>query len=294
MAFTLKIQSKGLFNKAKAIDFGTLLRECKLQHGSYNDFYVMDMGKSNNGTAILYNPARIGRGIFFDARNVGKGEITVNYNIPTTAAEIKDFVNVVKEVERQFGKASFHCEEENKDYTTASLESAIPQMIEFSTQKLNEGCAKNDSMNYILTLAMFPWYVDDEHREKYKTCTSLDDFEATIHAMQNTDLYYAKPSLFKDKSNKILAFYTLTSNCESLFPANPRNFLNMNVQSIDKAFIRFFIFEEKKVVDGHYSYRQFIEFAKQKGATQFDAERLRVPEISKEDIMEFVNSVSQE
>ena len=277
MAFTLKIQSKGLFNKAKTIDFGALLRECKLQHGSYNDFYVMDMGKSNNGTAILYNPARIGRGIFFDARNVGKGEITVNYNIPTTAAEIKDFVNVVKEVERQFGKASFHCEEENKDYTTASLESAIPQMIEFSTQKLNEGCAKNDSMNYILTLAMFPWYVD-----------------ATIHAMQNTDLYYAKPSLFKDKSNKILAFYTLTSNCESLFPANPRNFLNMNVQSIDKAFIRFFIFEEKKVVDGHYSYRQFIEFAKQKGATQFDAERLRVPEISKEDIMEFVNSVSQE
>ena len=61
-----------------------------------------------------------------------------------------------------------------------------------------------------------------------------------------------------------------------------------------KAFIRFFIFEEKKVVDGHYSYRQFIEFAKQKGATQFDAERLRVPEISKEEIMEFVNSVSQE
>ena len=72
------------------------------------------------------------------------------------------------------------------------------------------------------------------------------------------------------------------------------NFLNMNVQSIDKAFIRFFIFEEKKVVDGHYSYRQFIEFVKQKGATQFDAERLRVPEISKEEIMEFVNSGSQE
>ena len=37
MAFTLKIQSKGLFNKTKAIDFGALLRECKLQHGSYND-----------------------------------------------------------------------------------------------------------------------------------------------------------------------------------------------------------------------------------------------------------------
>ena len=98
-----------------------------------DDFYVMDMGKSNNGTAILYNPARIGRGIFFDARNVGKGEIIVNYNIPTTATEIQDFVNVVKEVDRQFGKASFHCEEENKEYTTAiaapSVAVNIPPVI---------------------------------------------------------------------------------------------------------------------------------------------------------------------
>ena len=131
MAFTLVIQSKGLFNKAKSIDFAALLNNCKLSYGSYNDFYTMDEGKTKSGTAILFNPDRIGRGIFFDAGNVSKGEIKVSYNIPTTAAEIEDFVKVVKEVERQFGKASLHCEEENKDYSSSELEKNIPFYCRF-------------------------------------------------------------------------------------------------------------------------------------------------------------------
>ena len=294
MSFTLVIQSKGLFNKAKSIDFAALLNNCKLSYGSYNDFYTMDEGKTKNGTAILYNPNRIGRGIFFDAGNVSKGEIKVSYNIPTTAAEIEDFVKVVKEVERQFGKASLHCEEENKDYSSSELEKNIPFMTEFSLKQLNEGCVKNGNMQYILTLAKFPWYMDDEKKEKYKTIKSLDDFEETIHGLQKNDVYYAKPSLFKDgKSGKILAFYTLTSNCESYFPVKPDSFLNFDAPKIDEALVRFFIYEEEKVVDGYYPYEKFVEFIKEKGATKFDAERLRVPEISKAEIMEFVESVKQ-
>ena len=294
MAFTLVIQSKGLFNKAKSIHFAALLNNCKLSYGSYNDFYTMDEGKTKNGTAILYNPNRIGRGIFFDAGNVSKGVIKVSYNIPTTAAEIEDFVKVVKEIERQFGKASLHCEEENKDYSSSELEKNISFMTEFSIKQLNEGCVKNGNMQYILTLAKFPWYMDDETKEKYKTIETPDDFEETIHGLQKDDVYYAKPSLFKDgKSGKILAFYTLTSNCESYFPVKPDSFLNFDAPKIDEALVRFFIYEEEKVVDGYYPYEKFVEFIKEKGATKFDAERLRVPEISKAEIMEFVESVKQ-
>ena len=294
MAFTLVIQSKGLFSKAKSIDFATLLNNCKLSYGSYNDFYTMDEGKTKSGTAILFNPNRIGRGIFFDSRNINKGEIKVEYNTPTTTAEIEDFVKVAKEVERQFGKASFHFEDENKYFSSFELEKMIPQMSEFSLKQLNEGSSKIDNAQYILTLAKFPWYMDDEAKEKYKTAKTLDDFEETIHGLQKDDVYYAKPSLFKDgKSGKILAFYTLTSNCESYFPVKPDSFLNFDAPKIDEAFIRFFIYEEEKVVEGHYPYDKFVEFIKEKGATKFDAERLRVPEISKAEIMEFVESVKQ-
>ena len=294
MAFTLVIQSKGLFSKAKSIDFATLLNNCKLSYGSYNDFYTMDEGKTKSGTAILFNPNRIGRGIFFDSRNINKGEIKVEYNTPTTTAEIEDFVKVAKEVERQFGKASFHFEDENKYFSSSELEKMIPQMSEFSLKQLNEGSSKIDNAQYILTLAKFPWYMDDEAKEKYKTAKTLDDFEETIHGLQKDDVYYAKPSLFKDgKSGKILAFYTLTSNCESYFPVKPDSFLNFDAPKIDEAFIRFFIYEEEKVVEGHYPYDKFVEFIKEKGATKFDAERLRVHEISKAEIMEFVESVKQ-
>ncbi|SDJ65667.1 protein of unknown function [Lachnospiraceae bacterium G41] len=294
MAFTLVIQRKGLFSKAKSIDFATLLNNCKLSYGSYNDFYTMDEGKTKSGTAILFNPNRIGRGIFFDSRNINKGEIKVEYNTPTTTAEIEDFVKVAKEVERQFGKASFHFEDENKYFSSSELEKMIPQMSEFSLKQLNEGSSKIDNAQYILTLAKFPWYMDDEAKEKYKTAKTLDDFEETIHGLQKDDVYYAKPSLFKDgKSGKILAFYTLTSNCESYFPVKPDSFLNLYAPKIDEAFIRFFIYEEEKVVEGHYPYDKFVEFIKEKGATKFDAERLRVPEISKAEIMEFVESVKQ-
>ena len=51
---------------------------------------------------------------------------------------------------------------------------------------------------------------------------------------------------------------------------------------------------EEKVVEGHYPYAKIIEYLKQKGATMFDAERIRVPEIPTEEIMAFVASVKEE
>lgn len=50
-----------------------------------------------------------------------------------------------------------------------------------------------------MTLALYPWFMEPEKREYYKTCTDLDDFEETIHELQAEDFYYAKPSLMKIK-----------------------------------------------------------------------------------------------
>lgn len=292
MAFTLTIKSKGLFNKAKSIDLEAILKNCGLRYGSDNEFYILIDGEVNNNTVILYNPNRIGRGIFFDYGNVGKGEVTLSYNIPTTAAEIKDFIKVTKEIERQFGKASFYCEEEKRDFTTSSLEENFDRMVEFSRIKLNEFCSNEEMKKFILTMAMFPWYMDEDKREKYKTCTSLDDLENTIHNLQSADLYYAKPTLFRNNNDgKIMAAYTMTTNCDSSFPVNPESFLNMGNIKIDESIIRFFVYEENKPLDGFYPYSKFVEFIKQKGATKFDAERLQIRGLSKEEIMEFVNSM---
>lgn len=289
MAFTLRINSKGLFSKAKSIDFDAIIKNCKLEYGSANEFYVMNEGEKDGETAILYNPDRIGRGIFFDSEKVSQGEITVSYNIPTTASEIRDFISVVKEIVRQFGKASLYSEEEEREFTTTTLENNASSMIEFSRQKLNEFCRDQDFAQCILTLAKIPWYLDADKREQYKYCTSLDDFEETIHELQKCDVYYAKPSLYRNQNDgKILAYYTLTNDCESCFPINPESFINLDNIKIDEAFIRFYFYEEDKILDDFYPYARFIDFVKEKGAVKFDAEHLRIPDISKEEIYEFI------
>lgn len=74
----------------------------------------MQEGQEDRGTAISYNPERIGRGIFFDGAKGSEGFYTVSYNIPTTRAEIADFTRLVREIERRLGKAEMYCPEEGR------------------------------------------------------------------------------------------------------------------------------------------------------------------------------------
>lgn len=42
MAFTLVINSKGLFGKVKNIQMAELLKNCGLKYGSNNEFYILE------------------------------------------------------------------------------------------------------------------------------------------------------------------------------------------------------------------------------------------------------------
>lgn len=68
MAFSLTINRKGIFNK-NTVDFEEIVKTLGFQYGIYNDFYVLDEGKSRNNSYIMYNPKQIGRGIAFDGRD---------------------------------------------------------------------------------------------------------------------------------------------------------------------------------------------------------------------------------
>ena len=102
MAFTLEIKSKTIV-RSKKIDFKSILQNCGLSYGQDGEFFVLKEGMEGD-VAILYNPQCIGRGITCDMSNVKKGKIVLHYNIPTTATEIGDFINVVKEIENQWKK----------------------------------------------------------------------------------------------------------------------------------------------------------------------------------------------
>lgn len=291
MAFALKIKSKGLFAKKK-IDFTTLLNNCKLKYGSANDFYILEENILNNETAILYNPNRIGRGIFYDGSKVAEGIIEISYNIPTTETEINDFINIAIEVNKQFKNAEMYCVEEERAYTVKELIDNKERMVKFSLESLNNFCSNKEYKSYILTLAMWPIYLKKEQVELFSVCLDLKEFEQILHDVQCMDVYYAKPRLMQNKEGKIGAFYTLTEECESIFPVKADILINLNNIKIDDAFISFYIYSENRMRDGIFSYEKFIKYMLDKGANYFDEEHIYIPSLIKQEIENIVERIS--
>lgn len=290
MAFTLQIRKKGFFGN-KNIDLKLILKNCNLKYGSSNEFYILQEDVINQNTAVLYNPTRIGRGIFFDGSKAAEGEISLSYNIPTTVAEIVDFVRIVKEVERQLKKVALYCVEEEREYTTQTLEDNIPNMTQFSLQSLHEFCKKEYS-TYILTLAMWPFVMNKEQVLEFSECKDLQKFEQLLHDMQAIDAYYAKPTLMQNKADgKILAIYTLTEECVSIFPVKADDFLNLDSIKIDEGLVRFYIFSENQARDGMFSYDRFISYMSEHGARQFDGTHLLIPSITKDEIDHMISEI---
>ena len=279
MAFTLRIERKGSTD-GMYINFRDLLQNCKLSYGHDNDFYILEDGMVER-TAILYNPSRIGRGIFFDGRNVDEGIIEISYNIPTTESEIEDFINIAKELERQMEDVRMYCVEEEHEYTLAELMDNKERMVAFSRIRLNEFCANKEYESYIFTLAMWPIVLTDEMVEKFETCTDLHEFEQLLHDKQNMDVYYAKPRILQKQNGEAGAFYVFTEECESIFPIKADGFLNLDQISVGEGFVQYYIFSEDYVMDGLYSYDKFVQYMLENGATYYDKEHILVPSMNK-------------
>lgn len=286
MAFTLKIKAKSLFGPKKT-DISALLKGCGMTYGSANEFYILEEGKSNQGTAVLYNPGRIGRGIFLDFSENDKGNLTLSYNIPTTSSEIGDFIKLVQEIEKQLRKVELYCVEEEKNYTVSELKDNRERMIAFSLSSLNDFCQNQNYSSYIFTLAMWPLVLTDEQAKEFAHCDNLDGLEQLFHEKQSLDVYYAKPRLMQNNNTgRIGAFYTLTEQCESIFPIHADGFLNLSTQNlkIDDKMIQFFIYSENRVMDGLFDYEKFSQYILQHGATLFDKEHMLIPSLTKAEL----------
>lgn len=292
MAFTLKIEAKTLFGN-KAVNFEQLIQNCGLQFGHDNEFYILEEGAADN-TVILYNPKRIGRGIFFDGRKMKEGKVEISYNIPTTETEITDFIRVVKEVERQLKKVSMYCVEEERKYTMEQLEQNKVRMVQFSREKLNEFCSNKEYSSYIFTLAMWPLELTEDMVAKFETCTDLQEFEQILHEKQSLDVYYGKPRLLQKQTGEVGAFYTFTEECESIFPIKADGFFSMERIEVNESFVRYYIFSEERLLDGLYDYNKFIQYMLEHGATYYDKSHILVPSMTKEQMKELAKATLTE
>ena len=281
MAFTLQIKEKSIFRKKK-LDFQKVIEESELRYGSNNDFYVLKDEEINNDTAILYNPDKIGRGIFFNGSRAKENLYEISYNIPTTRAEINDFIRLAEVITKQLGKVEMYCVEEERNFTVDELKENFERFVDFSTEKLNEFCSNKEYDSYILTLALWPYCIPQHKVDLWSKCSNLSDFENTLHHIQSQDIYYASPNIYQNNENhKIGAFYVLTEGCKTVYPLKADGFLNMDQIKIDQGFIQFYIYSEDRFIKGLYPYDKFIEEIKKQGAELFDKTHVSVPPMSK-------------
>lgn len=286
MAFTLEIKQKKLIGKT-VLNISSLAGACGFRYGSDNDFHILQEGQENQGTAIFYNPNRIGRGIFFDGSKGGEGFYTVSYNIPTTRAEIVDFTRLVQEIDRRLGKVEMYCPEEGRLFTSGELVQSIDRFVKFSLKTLNDFCGNKEYKNYIFSLAMWPYTLLEEKVSAWEICTDLSDFEQTLHTLQSMDVYYAKPRLLqKSGTGEIGAFYTLTEECESVFPLRGDGFLNLSEIKVSECFVQFVLYSEQRVLDGLFPYDRFMEELQKYGIRPFDADHVLIPPMNKAQLEE--------
>ena len=291
MAFTLQIRQKKLFGKT-ALDIPSLAHACGFRYGSNNDFYILQEEEQNQGTAIFYNPGRIGRGIYFDGRKAREGYYEISYNIPTTRAEIADFAKLAREIERRLGKAEMYCVEEERTFTGGELEQRIEDFAAFSRKSLNQFCGNKEFGSHILTLARWPYTLTEEKVAAWESCTDLSDFEQTLHDMQARDVYYAKPSLLqKSGTGEIGAFYALTEGCEGVFPVRADGFLNLSELKVKEGFVRFVLYSEQRALDGLFPYGRFVEALEGYGVRQFDADHILIPPLTKGQLEELAGNL---
>lgn len=291
MAFTLQIRQKKLLGKT-VLDIPSLARACGLCYGSNNEFYILQENEQKKGTAIFYNPAHIGRGIYFDGSKAREGYYEMSYNIPTTKAEITDFARLAGEIELRLGKAEMYCVEEERSFTGRELEQGIEAFAEFSRKSLNQFCGNKEFRSHILTLARWPYTLTEDKAAAWETCTDLSDFEQTLHDIQARDVYYAKPRLLqKNDTKEIGAFYALTEECESVFPVRADGFLNLSELKVTEGFVQFVLYSEQRVLEGLFPYEHFIEELGRYGIRQFDADHILIPPLTKSQLEELAEKL---
>ncbi|MFI3308051.1 MAG: hypothetical protein R3Y21_05735, partial [Mycoplasmatota bacterium] len=76
MSYQITIKAKNIFRKK--IDFNHLVNKLELDYGAYDNFSILVNKKFyNENQTILFNPKKIGLGIFFDGLKMNKGIVVL-------------------------------------------------------------------------------------------------------------------------------------------------------------------------------------------------------------------------
>ncbi len=288
MAVDLTIKAKGVLCK-ETLDLLSLLKRCRLEFGCYSPYFVLE-DKHPNNVGLLYNPKRMGRGIYFDGSKKDQGIVKLSFNLPTTPTEIDDIFRVVTEVKLQYRNVVLISED-----ASLSVEEFVARkqrFLQYSLSTLRGFCETRQYESAILTLAAYPYTLTPDEMVHYANNGTLEEFEELLHQKQTVNAYYSCPKLMrKEDTQELVAFYTLAEDCPSIMPIECSCFLSLEQVPVDYGLVRFYIDSEQRVLDGYYDYDNFVAVLLEFGAEYFDGDHLILPSFTAEELKEIANEI---
>lgn len=288
MAIDVIVQAKGLLCKEN-LDFQAVLRNCRLKYGSYTPYFVLDTEYTGD-VGLLYNPSRMGRGIYMDVSQKDQGRVMLSFNLPTTESEIMDVFRTVGEIKKQYRNVEL-----TVDGKTMNLEQFVGEKekyMQYSLSTLRGFCETRQYEAAILTTAAFPYTLTPDEMNFFANEGTLEDFEELLHKKQLVDAHYACPKMMKkDGTEEIVAFYTLAEDCATIMPIGCKCFLSLEHLPIAYGLIRFYIDSQERVLDGYMEYDNFITVLLERGTEYFDGDHLYLPPFSYEELVELAKEV---
>ncbi len=286
MSLQITIKCKSLIKKK--VVFMDMIKELKLSYGAYDDFSILVHNKFyNEFQAILFNPKKIGLGIFFDGSLIKKGEVTLMMQSFSTKDEISCLYNILEYIQKKFIKTSIYLNDDYVDY--GILLTLRDRIEELALENLRVGCRRTLDYVYHIRLALFPLTLSDQTRERFSYAENLDDFEEFIHNKQKDKVYYAKPDIHQIK-DKFTAFYTLSDECKNIFPINGNDYYNDT--KVDNVLIKFFSKDTNKFSSEIFGYKKFINIFKNN--EKYDDNHIYINKMSIEEIENTINKLKED
>lgn len=283
MAIDIIIEAKGLLAKEE-LDFPAVLRNSRLKYGSYTAYFVLDT-ENTGDVGLLYNPSRMGRGIYIDLKEKDQGKVILSFNLPTTETEILDVFRVVGEVKKQYRNIQLTVD--SKVMSFEDLVGEKEKYIQYSLSTLRGFCETRQYESAILTTAAFPYTLTPDEMVFFSEKGTLADFEELLHSKQLVEADYACPKIMrKDSTDELVAFYTLVEDNATIMPIECSCFLSLEHVPIAYGLVRFYIHSQERVIDGYLEYDNFVAVLLEHGAEYFDGDHLYIPPYSVDELQE--------
>lgn len=219
MAVNVKIEQRNLEKKLTILEIAKLRN---LAYGVPDDNYVLIQNEVGDHT-LLYDTEHLARGIevWFDEEF-----IFLSLSFPTTVREIEEFYGLVDAICQEMGIKDFY-----RDDNFAEIKE-IDNFIEFD---------KNTSINTLKSLKNKVVGEELDHLEIFGVMNpislgiteleeidgDIENFAKFLKRLQEMDVYYAGPKVYKKKSDDTLfGVYFIGENIVSVVPNKPYIVMN--------------------------------------------------------------------